>query len=248
MKRAKVLLVSALLAVSSLGAMTTTATAYNADVWTNSDSFTTKCIGVSDTYPSQLNSLARTQLAALGYGPLGGAIGASFTRSAFLNKVLADWAVYVHSHGDNYYAASGRPAIDSAFLQDPGSGACSNNSRDMVRSSAIKAATAGTPYNLVVMSTCYLGSSSSTMPAAFDIAKVKTSTDREFYLGYVYSTYDSDMLRFERAFWSYLSGGSRTALQAFTYASGIGGYSAPDAADPFRANWWGNPDFNGRPQ
>ena len=247
MKRAKVLLVSALLATSSLSGVAQNAAAYGGAVWTNSDSFTTRCLGVSDTYPSQMYSLAKAQFAALGYSPLKGAIGSSFTRSAFLNEVLSDWGVYVHSHGDNYYAASGRPAIDSAFLQDPGSTACSDKNRDIVRSSAIKAATWTTPYNLVIMSTCYLGSSSSTMPAAFSIEKVKNSSDREFYLGYVYSTYDSAQLRFEKAFWSYLNGGARTALQAYTYASSIGGYSSPDSADPFQADWWGNPNFNGRP-
>ena len=75
-------------------------------------------------------------------------------RTAFLNKVLYDWAVYVHTHGDNYWAASGWPNVDSAILQDPGYGRCNNSSVDMIRSSAIKAATMGTPYNLVIMSTC----------------------------------------------------------------------------------------------
>jgi hypothetical protein len=95
MRRAQGLLVSVLLAVTSLGALAPSASANDAAVWTNSDSFTTRCLGFSDTYPSQLNSLARTQLANLGYSPIGGAIGASFTRSAFLNSVLPDWAVYV---------------------------------------------------------------------------------------------------------------------------------------------------------
>jgi len=246
MRRAQGLLVSVLLAVTSLGALAPSAAASDAAVWTNSDSFTKRCLGFSDTYPSQMNSVARAQLGALGYSPIGGAMGASFTRSAFLNSVLPDWAVYVHSHGDNYWAASGRPNIDSAFLQDPGATACSVYTRDMVRSSAIKAVTWTAPYGLVIMSTCYLGSSSSTMPAAFNIAKVRNSTDAEFYLGYVYSTYDSSMLRFEKAFWSYLSGGSRTVYSAFTYASGIGSYDSPDAADPFQASWWGNPNYNGR--
>jgi len=246
MKRAQVLLVSALLAVTSLSGLAPVATAAYADVWVNSDSFTTRCIQVVDTYPSQLNSLARAQLAGLGYDPVTGAMGAGFTRSAFLANVLQDWAVYVHSHGDNYWAASGRPNIDSAFLQDPGTTQCSDYTRDAVRSSAIKQVTWTAPYNLVVMSTCMLGSASSTMPGAFSIEKVKNSTDNEFFLGYVYSTYDSAQLRFEKAFWSYLSGGSRTVLQAFTYASGIGGYSSPDSADPFQANWWGNPAYNGR--
>jgi hypothetical protein len=246
MKRAQALLVSVAFAALAFGASAPAAIAYDAAVWVNSDSFTTRCITSTDTYPAQMNALARTQLAALGYDPVGGAIGPGFTRTAFLNSVLPDWAVYVHSHGDNYWAASGRPNIDSAFLQDPGTTRCSVSSKDMVRSSAIHAVTWTTPYNLVIMSTCYLGAGSSTMPAAFSIEKVKNSTDQEFYLGYVYSTYDSAMLRFEKAFWSYLNGGSRTVLQAFTYASGIGGYIQPDASDPFQANWWGNPSFNGR--
>jgi hypothetical protein len=223
------------------------ALAYQGAVWSNSDGFTSRCLGFTDTSPNQLNSLARTQMAALGYSPIKGALGASFTRAAFLAEVRPDWAVYVHSHGDNYRATSGS-GIDSAFLQDPGPTACSNYRVDAVRASAIKAATGAGPYNLVIMSTCRLGSSASTMPGAFEIEKVKNSTDPEFFLGYVNLTYDSSQLRFEKAFWSYLRGGNslRTAYQAFAYASGIGGYLAPDAADPFQANWWGNPNYNGR--
>ena len=25
----------------------------------------------------------------------------------------------------------------------------------------------------------------------------------------------------------------------------IGGYAYPDSANPFQANWWGNPNYNG---
>jgi len=195
-------------------------------------------------------SLAAAQMAKLGYSPMYGAVGSSFTRTAFMSAVFPDFAVYVHSHGDNYWASSGYPNVDSAFLQDPGAGACNSSSRDMVRSSAIKAATRGTPYNLVVMSTCELGSASSTMPGAFQIAKSKSSSRREFYLGYVNTTYDSSAYRFENAFWTYLNGApnhTRTVYQAFTYAQSIGGYASPDAANPFQANWWGNPSYNGTP-
>jgi hypothetical protein len=158
--------------------------------------------------------------------------------------------VYAHTHGDNYWASSGAPNVDSAILQDPGAGNCSSFSRDAIRSSAIKAATYGTFYNLVIMSTCKLGSSASTMPGAFQMAKTKSSTEKKFYLGYVYLTYDSAQYRFERAFWSYLNGSpshDRTVYQAFTYAASIGGYPAPDSANPFQANWWGNPNYNGTP-
>jgi hypothetical protein len=246
MKRAQTMLVSILLAVSALGASTQGAFAYTADVWTNSNSFSYGCLGFTDTYPQQLYSLNQAQIAALGYAPVRGAIGSGFTTGNFLGNVLADWTVYVHSHGDNYWGSSG--GIDSGFRQDPGSGSCVGN---IVRSSAIQSATRGTRYNLVIMSTCNMGSGSSTMPTAFQIEKIKNNTQPEFYLGYVYLTYDSAQLRFENAFWSYVSGSPagnrRTLLQAFTYASSIGGYEAPDSADPFQANWWGSPTYTGVP-
>jgi hypothetical protein len=242
MKRARTLLVSLLLAVSTLGATAQVTFAHRSDIWTNSDSFTSRCLGFTDTYPQQLYNLASAQMSRLGYMPNGGAMGVGFTKSAFFATILPDYGVYAHTHGD--------PNIDSAILQDPGPTRCSDYTVDSIRSSAIKAATAGAFYNLVIMSTCKLGSSSSTMPGAFQIAMVKNATRHEFYLGYVNYTYDSDSLRFEQAFWSYLNGESnhrRTLYQAFTYALSIGGYSAPDAADPFQANWWGNPNYNGVP-
>jgi hypothetical protein len=198
----------------------------------------------------QLYNLANAQLTRLGYAPLRGDLGPAFTTSAFLGNVAYPWAVYAHTHGDNYWAASGYPNVDSAILQDPGSGACNDSGRDKIRSSAIKSATHGGVFNLVIMSTCMLGANSSTMPDAFQIEKTKSSTQKEFYLGYVNSTYDSAAFRFEQAFWSYLNANIlhvRSAYSAFTYAMSIGGYAYPDSADPFQANWWGNPNFNGVP-
>ncbi len=248
MKRAGALLVSVLVAVSTLAAASPVA-AHTADTWSNSNGFRSACVGFNNTYPSQMYSWARSQMSLLGYSPINGALGASFTRSAFLGHVLSDWGVYVHTHGDNYWASSGRPNVDSGFLQDPGTTRCNSSSTDMIRSSAIKAATKGSPYNLVIMSTCALGDTSSTMPAAFQIQMMKTNmAEREFYLGYAHSTYDSSAFRFEKAFFTYLNGGSnheRTVHQAFTYASGIGGYESPDSANPFEPNWWGNPNYNG---
>jgi hypothetical protein len=247
MKRAGALLVSIIAAVGALSTTPAPAAARTADVWSNSNAFTTRCLGYSDTYPSLMYSQARTQLSKLGYSPVTGALGSGFTRTAFLNEVFYDYGVYVHTHGDNYWAASGAPKVDSGILQDPGSSRC-NSSSDMIRSSAIKAATSGTPYNLVIMSTCYLGSGTSTMPGAFQIEKVKNSTQREFYLGYTYSTYDSAGYKFEGAFFAYLNGvanHSRTVYQAFVYALGRGGYEAPNSSNPFQPNWWGNPNYNG---
>ena len=246
MKRAVRWLVSIMVALSALGAAAVPASARSADTWVNSNAFTAGCLGFNNNWPSQMNSTARAQLARLGYSPIGGAIGAGFTKSAFLNQVFYEYGVYVHSHGDNYWAASGAPSVDSAFLQDPGAKRC-NSSSDMIRSSAIRSATMGTPYNLVIMSTCYLGSSTSTMPGAFQIEKVKSSSQREFFLGYANSTFDSSAARFESAFFAWINGDpnhNRTVYQAFVYAQGVGGYTAPDG-NPFSPNWWGNPNYNG---
>jgi len=247
MKRAKALLVSALIATSALAITAPNVAAIRGSVWSNSDAFTSRCLGFTDRYPQLMYDQAVTGFTKLGYVTAVTRIGPTFTRSAFLGEVLIDYAVYVHSHGDNYWAASGRPNVDSGFMQDPGASRC-NASSDIVRSSAIKAATMGTAYNLVIMATCALGSSTSTMPDAFQIARTKTSTDPEFYLGYVNSTYDSSAYRFEAAFFSYLTGGTphtRTASAAFTYALALGGYAIPDAGNPFTPNWWGNPDYDG---
>ena len=249
MKRAQTLLVSVLLAASALLVTTPGAFAYRSDTWSNFNSFTARCLGFNDTYPQQLYWNAQSLMSWLGYSPRGGTVGANFTRSAFLGNVLPDWAVYVHSHGDNYW--SNYPNVDSGFLQDPGTTRCSDFSQDVIRSSRIRAVTNGSPYNLVIMSTCKLGSASSTMSDAFQIPMTKTNAGRKFYLGYVYTTYDSAAYQFESNFLSYLVGGGswyrRSLYGAFLYATYVGGYESPDAADPFQANWWGNPYYDGTP-
>ena len=249
MRRARLLLVSALIAASTLASTAPGTFAFQGQVRSDSDGFSYKCLGYTDTYPQQLYTLALSQMAKLGYLVTDAAIGPAFTRNAFLNTVFKDYAVYVHSHGDNYWAASGYPNVDSGFLQDPGTSRCNDSSVDIVRASSIKAATAGGGFNLVIMSTCSLGSDSSTMPGAFQIEKTKIGIQPEFYLGYVGHVYDSSMLRFEQAFWSYINSGnpSATLWGAFTYANSIGGYAYVDAANPFKANWWGSATYKGRP-
>jgi hypothetical protein len=249
MKRARLLLVSALIAASTIASTAPGALAQQAQVRSNSDGFSVACLGFTDTYPQQLYSLAVSQMSRLGYAIANSSIGASFTGNAFLSTVAPAYAVYVHSHGDNYWAASGYPRVDSGFLQDPGPSRCNNSTSDIVRSSSIKAVTAGGPLNLVIMSTCFLGSDNSTMPGAFQIEKTKLSPQPEFYLSYVGHVYDSSMLRFEQAFWSYINSGNPnyTLWGAFTYANSIGGYAYPSASDPFMPNWWGSATYNGRP-
>ena len=102
MKRAAHWLVSAVVALSALGAATLPTYAYSADAWSNANAFQSKCVGFNSTYPSQLYSQARTQMTALGYAPIGGALGAGFSRTAFLKNVFYEYGTYVHSHGDNY--------------------------------------------------------------------------------------------------------------------------------------------------
>ena len=101
MKRAATWLVSILLAVSTLGATAQGAFAHMGDVWSNSDAFKSTCLGFNDTYPQAMYSLAQSQLALLGYN-LSGGLGASFTRSAFLNHVFYDYAVYAHTHANSH--------------------------------------------------------------------------------------------------------------------------------------------------
>jgi hypothetical protein len=249
MKRAELLLVSALIAASTLGSTAPGAFAAQGQVRSNSDGFAYRCLGYTDTYPQQLYTLAVSQMTKLGYAVTDASLGSAFTRSAFLTTVGKDYAVYVHSHGDNYWSASGYPNVDSGFLQDPGTTRCNSSSTDVVRSSSIKAATYGGAYTLVIMSTCYLGADSTTMPGAFQIEKTKLSPEKEFYLSYADHVYDSSMLRFEQAFWSYINSGNPnyTLWGAFTYANSIGGYPIPDAQDPFLPNWWGSSIYNGHP-
>ena len=98
MRRAIGLLVSVLFAVSALGATAQGTLAFRGDVWSNSDAFSSRCLGFTDTYPQLLYSLNTVQIAGLGYQPIGGALGASFTKTNLLGNVFYDYAVYAHTH------------------------------------------------------------------------------------------------------------------------------------------------------
>jgi hypothetical protein len=52
MKRASTWLVSVLIAASAMGAPAPAVAARTAHVWSNSDAFSVKCLGVNDTYPN----------------------------------------------------------------------------------------------------------------------------------------------------------------------------------------------------
>jgi hypothetical protein len=221
--------------------------ALEADVWVNLDGFSYTCLGVHDNYPSSLYSQARTGLTNLGYTLGVSVIGHGFTRSAFLSKVGPPFALYVHSHGDVYKSTS----IRAAFLQDPPSGYCNDYTRDYISAAQIQANRV-LPYTLVIIAACYLGSMyqphkgtayPNMMPEAFGIAKNQTQTNNAFYLGYVYSTYDSAVYSFEGRFFTWLKNHPGAHLMdGRDYAQGIGDYDYVDDDNPFLTAWYGDPN------
>jgi hypothetical protein len=253
-KRLAASLALAFVLVGSVGS-TASANSYiqgaTSGVWVNSDSFTKSCLlGVTDNFPSYMYSQANTLLRTMGFtNPSQPQIGHGFTRSAFLGSLYPDYAEYVHSHGDVYSYPYG-----SAFWQDPASGCGSNlgdgssgHPGDLVTANQIKA-NAHPPYNVVIMSTCYLGSMTehwsgltNTMPDAFGISKTKVYSGARFYMGYVNDTYDSASYYFENNMLYYLElfPGS-TFSSAWTYANGLYYGAGPDSSDPFSANWFGD--------
>jgi hypothetical protein len=177
-------------------------------------------------------------------------IGHGFTRNAFLAGYRYSFGVYVHSHADIYNSSS----IQAAFLQDPPAGYCNSYTRDYISAAQVKA-NAIPPYNLVIMSTCYLGAMyqphtgsghPNYMPEAFGFTKTHGTTGSRFYVGYVYSTYDSAQYKFEGEMLRWLQlFPTDTLYSAWTYAA-ANSYSYPSASDPFQAAWFG--DMNYRPK
>jgi hypothetical protein len=144
---------------------------------------------------------------------------------------------YVHSHGDNYYYSGS--TRDFGFREDAGlcSGARTIFARD------ISAARRGRTSNLVIMSTCHLGESGTTMPGAFAIAKTRAGwgawAGPSFYLGYLGEAWDSDEYAFETRFWSAIGPGYGVG-QAFDVAR-LGAFNVG-----FAANWYGSYVWTGR--
>jgi hypothetical protein len=245
MRRAAGVLVVAALVAAGSALQAAPVRAYQGHVWVNKDGFSYACLGVTDTYPQRMYDLARAEIAGLGFSPVYSVIGHGFTKQAFLDSVFSDFAVYVHSHGDVYNA------YGAAFLQDPPTG-CNSYTRDYVSSAQVLAKTKGFVFNLVIMSTCILGAKThyqtgkaNLMPEAFGIAKIQNSTDPEFYLGYVYHTWDSEAFEYEKLFFTYLdTHPGATAASAFTYAKGARKYLAVGSVEPFAPNWFGNPNYS----
>lgn len=226
-----------LLAASLAAAMAGPARAANqGTVASNESAFEPPCLSFDDPYPEKMLKAATTAFVALGYETKA-ITGAAFTRAAYLSRTAADWGTYVHSHGDHYWHAADARRY-SGFRED--SGDCS---QAVVYSKDVAARRDGRQSNLVVMSTCHLGESTSTMPGAFAIAKKKYATGTwggpEFYVGYLGEAWDNDEWEFEVAFWNAIGPGYG-AGEAFDVAS------AQVFAHVFEANWWGSYDYTGR--
>lgn len=209
---------------------------YQGTVAVNDTAFDPVCLGFEDSWPEKMLAAASAAYARLGY-TTSAFTGAGFTKALVLSRTAADWGFYVHSHGDRYYNADGRSY--SGFRDD--GGRCSGA---IVYSKDIAGRRAGRQSNLVVMSTCYLGEATTTMPAAFAVEKVKAgqlqSNGPEFYIGYRGEAWDSDEATFEQRFWDALGSGTGVG-GAFDVAYGAGGWR-----HAFGADWWGTYYWSGR--
>ena len=220
-----------------LGSAAPVSAGYQATVDVNDTAFDPTCLGFEDSYPEKMYTAALAAYRALGYTTTG-YTGAPFTRSQVLSRTPSDWGYYVHSHGYRYYDPR-TGGYDSGFKED--AGRCSAAT---VYARDIQLKRAGRQSNLVVLSTCYLGDASTTMPAAFAIEKVKAGSRSwngpEFYVGYRGEAWDSDEWTFEVRFWDALRAG-RGVGAAFDLALGGGGWR-----HPFGADWWGSYIWSGR--
>ncbi len=219
-----------------LGTAPVTHAAYQGTVTVNRTAFDVGCLGITDSWPAKMQTAAAAAYARLGYATATYS-GAAFTKALVLSRTPGDWGFYVHSHGDRYYNPDGR--YYSGFRDD--GGRCSGA---VVYSKDIAAKRAGRQSNLVVMSTCFLGEATTTMPSAFAIEKVKAGqlqwNGPEFYIGYLGEAWDSDEATFEQRFWDALGTGTGVG-GAFDRAYGAGGWR-----HPFGADWWGSYYWSGR--
>jgi len=210
--------------------------AYQATVDTNVSAFSFDCLKINDTYPSKMRAAAVAGFRNLGFTTTSYS-GAVFTRAHVLARTVADWGYYVHSHGDHYAHPDGKRY--AGFKED--AGLCSG--AKTVYSKEIATARAAQKSNLVIMSTCHLGESVTTMPGAFSIPKVKAGVGAwagpNFYFGYLGAAWDSDEFTFETRFWNALGPGLGVG-QAFDQAK-LGVFNAG-----FAANWYGSYEWTGR--
>jgi hypothetical protein len=259
-RRCMPILIALMLTLSGGLCLPATAAGYTGSIWININQFQTKTPPSADcvksSIPAKNQARATTLLQWLGFAPLVIKAGASFTKTAFLNEVFNDYAVYVHTHAD-------KSGIQAMFRADPGvTTNCVKGSP--IYGTEIAARTQGTLYNLVMISTCKLGAPDSwnNMPTAFNIPKTNfgnedathpLSTDPEWYLGYRYYTWNTMSAAFEDNLVAYLYANPKysvTFYYAFTDAWNARKYDSYDtgsASYPFTPMWYGNPYYNGVP-
>jgi len=210
---------------------------YQATVDANKTAFSLDCTRVNDTFPAKMLAAAAAGYQNLGY-TVAAYSGAAFTRSQVLARTAGDWGFYVHSHGDRYYNPADGQRY-SGFREDAGicAGAGTIFSKDILTLRK------GRQSNLVIMSTCHLGETNTTMPGAFAIPMTKARSGAwagpNFYLGYVGEAWDSDEYTFETRFWSAIGPGLGVG-QAYDVAL-LGAFNAG-----FATNWYGSYTWTGR--
>ncbi|HTS15511.1 MAG TPA: hypothetical protein VMH24_07570 [Candidatus Sulfotelmatobacter sp.] len=235
-------MVAALLAAFAGGPAPVAATTFPASVYSNVTAFDS-CDGTPDTISRSLEALAQGGLTYLGYTSAE-YVTTGFTRSRVLSRAATDQAIYVHSHGDQYYDPY--PRQIQGFREDGG-----DCSQAIVYATDL-AAVRPPNVHLVVMSTCHLAeaartSGEPTMAAAYGIDRVKYTDPHapddgaRFFLGYEGLAYTADMLRFEQRFWGYVTTGHLLG-DAFTLARVSAAMSPSTSPD-----WFGTYDYSGAP-
>ncbi len=218
---------------------------YPAGVYSNITAFSV-CDGAPDSISAQLRDLARDAYTYLGYATTTTS-GKTFTKATLLARNYTEVGVYVHSHGDFYGSGD-----IQGFREDGG-----DCSQAVVYATEIKKART-TPEGrlvgakLVVMSTCHLAEAPRNgypaMSEVYGIERIKSDPSGagyrgpEFFLAYRGLAWTADMLRYESAFWGYVTDGwnlgdaFKLALAGNTLRWG----TAPD--------WFGSYTFSGRAQ
>jgi hypothetical protein len=231
-----------LVAVLGLTPRTALATTFPASVYSNVTAFDT-CDGTPDTISRSLEVLAQNGLTYLGYSSTA-YITTGFSRSRVLGRAASDQAIYVHSHGDQYYDPYPRQV--EGFREDGGD--CSQAIVYATDLAAVRSASV----HVVVMSTCHLAEPAKTtgvptMAAAYGIDRVKYTDAHgpddgpRFFLGYVGLAYTADMLHFEQRFWGYVTSGYLLG-DAFTLARASASMSGATVPD-----WFGTYGYSGAP-
>jgi hypothetical protein len=230
--------------VIGLALLPAPALAYQGSAYENYTAFQS-CMGWSSGMADTMRTQAVNAFASLGYYTTWFRRTA-FTRSQVLARTGSDEAVYVQSHGDQYYR--GYPTQTEGFRED--AGRCSG--AGIVYATDIAARRGSEDAHIVVMSTCHLGEPAKTrgqptMASAYGIEQARSARDGsttrgpEFFLGYVGEAWLDDQLKFERSFWAYATE-AYTLGEAFDLALAYSGKASRTVP-----TWFGTYLYSGFP-